>query len=94
MSGLMKMNQLINILLGLSGQLTANSFFTRCLIVDRIISNCFLLILNTGKNKLIYEEKQQTWVEFFEDIFMLEDLSGFILRSDKDKFHHIFILRS
>lgn len=45
---------------------------------------------NTGKNKLIYDEKQSTWVEFFEDIYMLEDMSGFILRSDRDNFHHIY----
>lgn len=45
---------------------------------------------NTGKNKLIYDEKQTTWVEFFEDIYMIEDMSGFIIRSDRDKFHHLY----
>lgn len=44
----------------------------------------------TGKSILIYEERQSTWVEFFEDIVMLEDMSGFIMRSDKDDFHHLY----
>lgn len=45
---------------------------------------------NTGRNKIIYEERQPTWVEFFKDIYMMVDLSGFILRSDKDKAHHLY----
>jgi dipeptidyl-peptidase 4 len=44
----------------------------------------------TGKNKLIYEEKQQTWVEFFEDIHILKNNRGFILRSDIDGWHHLY----
>lgn len=45
---------------------------------------------NTGKSKLIYEEKQPTFVEFFKDIYMFNDLSGFILRSDKDGWYHLY----
>lgn len=45
---------------------------------------------NTGKNKLIYEEKQPTFVEFFEDIYMFKDLSGFILRSDAEGWYHLY----
>ncbi len=44
----------------------------------------------TGKSKLIYEEKQPTWVEFFKDINMLKDESGFILTSDKDGWNHLY----
>lgn len=44
----------------------------------------------SGKSKLIYEEKQPTWVEFFKDINMLKDESGFILTSDKDGWTHIY----
>ncbi|WP_304131319.1 S9 family peptidase [Ignavibacterium album] len=44
----------------------------------------------TGKNRLVYEEKQQSFVEFFEDIYIFNDGSGFILRSDKDGFRHLY----
>ncbi len=45
---------------------------------------------NTGKNKEIYTETQTTWVEFFEDIYIFENGSGFILRSDKDGWRHLY----
>lgn len=45
----------------------------------------------TGKNKIIYEEKQPTWVEFFEDINILNDNKGFILRSDIDGWYHLYL---
>lgn len=45
---------------------------------------------NTGKNKEIYTETQTSWVEFFEDIYFFENGSGFILRSDKDGWRHLY----
>ena len=45
----------------------------------------------TGKNKLVYEEKQPTWVEFFEDVKILKNNKGFILRSDKDGHRHLYL---
>ena len=45
---------------------------------------------NTGKNKLIYEEKQSAWVEFFEDVQILNNNQGFILRSDVDGWRHLY----
>lgn len=44
----------------------------------------------SGKNRLVYEETQQSFVEFFEDIYIFSDGSGFILRSDKDGFSHLY----
>lgn len=44
----------------------------------------------TGKNKLVYEEKQASFVEFFEDIYMFKNESGFILRSDVDGWRHLY----
>ncbi len=44
----------------------------------------------SGKNRLVYEEKQPTWVEFFEDIKILNDNKGFILRSDIDGWYHLY----
>jgi dipeptidyl-peptidase-4 len=44
----------------------------------------------TGKNKLIYQEKSNTWVEFFEDINILKNNKGFILRSELDGWRHLY----
>jgi dipeptidyl-peptidase-4 len=45
---------------------------------------------STGKNRLVYEEKQSSFVEFFEDLYIFNNGSGFILRSDKDGFRHLY----
>lgn len=45
----------------------------------------------TGKNRLVYEEKSKTWVEFFEDIQILKNNNGFILRSERDGWHHLYM---
>jgi len=45
---------------------------------------------NTGKNRAVYTEVQPTWVNFFEDIYIFENGSGFILRSDKDEWKHLY----
>ena len=44
----------------------------------------------TGSKKEIYNEKQSAWVEFFEDIYMFKDGSGFLLRSDVDGWGHLY----
>lgn len=45
---------------------------------------------NTGSKKEIYDERQQTWVNFFEDIYPLEDNSGFILRTQADGWFNLY----
>ncbi len=45
---------------------------------------------NTGAKKEVYDEKQPAWVEFFEDITIFKDGSGFLLRSDVDGWHHLY----
>lgn len=50
----------------------------------------FVCDAKTGTKKPIYEEKQATWVEFFNDITYLADGSGFLLRSDKDGWRHLY----
>jgi dipeptidyl-peptidase-4 len=45
----------------------------------------------TGKSRLVYEEKQESFVEFFEDIHILKNEKGFILRSDKSGFRHLYL---
>ena len=44
----------------------------------------------TGKNRLIYQEKNNTWVEFIEDIHILKNNKGFILRSELDGWRHLY----
>ena len=46
--------------------------------------------LSTGKNKAIYTETQTSWVEFFKDIYIFKNGSGFILRSDRDGWRHLY----
>ncbi len=46
--------------------------------------------LKTGKTKLVYSEKQKSWVEFFEDLHILKGNKGFILKSDKDGWAHLY----
>ncbi len=44
----------------------------------------------TGTIRNIYTEKQKTWVEFFEDVYVFEDGSGFLLRSDKSGWRNLY----
>ncbi len=44
----------------------------------------------TGKKSEIYAEQQPSWVDFFTDIYFFEDGSGFLLRSDKDGYAHLY----
>ena len=43
-----------------------------------------------GSKSEIYDEKQPSWVEFFEDIYFFKDGSGFLLRSDKSGYRHLY----
>ena len=44
----------------------------------------------SGKKTQIFEEKQPSWVEFFEDVYSFKDGSGFLLRSNVDGWDHIY----
>ncbi len=44
----------------------------------------------TGNIKKIYDERQDAWVEFFEDLYFLKDGSGFLLRSNRDGWDHLY----
>jgi len=51
----------------------------------------YLLDPATGEKSALYEETQPTWVEFFEDLHFFEDGSGFVLRSDKNGWRHLYL---
>ena len=45
----------------------------------------------TGSKMLLHEEKQASWVTFFEDLTYLDDGSAFLLRSDVDGWSHLYL---
>ncbi len=44
----------------------------------------------SGKITQIYSEKNSAWVEWFENIYFFKDNSGFLLRSAKDGWFHLY----
>lgn len=46
--------------------------------------------LKTGKTDPVYQEKQKSWVEFYQDLHILKGNKGFILKSDKDGWAHLY----
>lgn len=57
---------------------------------DQTVIQIFAMDLETGKKRKLYEESQPTWVEFFEDLYFFEDGGGFLLRSDRDGWRHLY----
>jgi dipeptidyl-peptidase-4 len=45
---------------------------------------------STGEFREIYRETRDTWVDFFTDIYVLEDGTGFILRSYRDDWDNLY----
>lgn len=45
---------------------------------------------STGDKTEVYREEQETWIEFFKDIYFFEDESGFLLRSDKSGWMNLY----
>ncbi len=44
----------------------------------------------SGESKEIYNEHQDSWVDFFEDIYVFKDGSGFLIRSDKSGWRNLY----
>ncbi len=45
---------------------------------------------STGRLKVLYNEKQNTWVEWFEDLYFLKNDKGFLLRTSVDGWYHLY----
>ncbi|MBN1301504.1 MAG: DPP IV N-terminal domain-containing protein [Melioribacteraceae bacterium] len=60
--------------------------------MNRGMDNIKLYEINPddGSKKEIYDEKQNSWVEWLEDLYLLKDNSGMIIRSDKNGFEHLY----
>ena len=50
----------------------------------------YLVDPRTGLKQEIYDERQPTWVPFFDDLTLLADGRGFLLRSDREGWSHIY----
>jgi dipeptidyl-peptidase-4 len=50
----------------------------------------YAMEIETGKKEELYDESQPAWVEFFEDLHFFEDGSGFLVRSDRDGWRHLY----
>lgn len=46
--------------------------------------------VSTGEYSEIYRETRETWVDFFEDIYVMENGSGFIVRSYKTDWSNLY----
>ena len=46
-----------------------------------------------GSKTLLLEERQDSWVSFFKDLYHFKDGSGFLLRSDVDGWSHLYLYR-
>lgn len=46
--------------------------------------------INTGEFKEIYKEKRETWVDFFTDNYIMNDGSGFIVRSYSSDWYNLY----
>ena len=44
----------------------------------------------TGRTVEIYDEKQPSWIDWYEDVPFLETKGGLILNSDKDGWNHLY----
>jgi len=44
----------------------------------------------SGSKSIIYEEKQNTWVDWFDKMYFLKNGQGFILKSDKSGWGHFY----
>ncbi|MBI3765426.1 MAG: DPP IV N-terminal domain-containing protein, partial [Ignavibacteriales bacterium] len=47
--------------------------------------------LRTGAKREVYDERQSSWVDWFDDIHFLKDNKGFIIKSDNDGWAHCYL---
>lgn len=50
----------------------------------------FMINPETGEKRRVYNEERKTWIDFFEDIYVMDDGSGFILRSAKSDWMNLY----
>lgn len=50
----------------------------------------YAINLQNGAKKEVYDEHQKTWIDWFDEITFLENGKGFILKSDKSGWAHLY----
>jgi dipeptidyl-peptidase 4 len=61
-------------------------------VVNRDQNNIQIILADpsTGNFKQVYDESSKTWVEFFEDIYVMDNGSGFIVRSYRNDWENLY----
>jgi dipeptidyl-peptidase 4 len=57
---------------------------------DQNVINILLADPSTGESSLIYNERRKTWVDFYEDIYVMKNGSGFIVRSYRNDWDNLY----
>ena len=62
-------------------------------VLNRDQNDIKILLANpeSGDFTKIYEESRKTWVEFFEDVYVLKNGSGFILKSYRNDWENLYL---
>ena len=62
-------------------------------VVNRDQNELNIILADPGSGDFteIYNEKRRTWVEFFEDICVLKNGSGYIVRSYRNDWHNLYL---
>jgi len=60
--------------------------------MNRDQNNLIIYSVNpqSGSKSIIYQEKQNTWVDWFENMYFFKNSQGFILKSDKSGWGHFY----
>ncbi len=57
---------------------------------DQDTLHIYKVFSEKGKSEIIYEEISDTWVDFFNDLYIFKDGSGFLIPSYKSGWQHIY----
>lgn len=71
---------------------TESSSLLAISIMPRLQNQLEIILYETseGSTKSIYKESSDTYIEINDDLTFLEDNTGFIMRSEKDGFNHLY----
>jgi dipeptidyl-peptidase-4 len=58
---------------------------------DQTDLRLYRIDIQSGQKKLLYQEHQDSWVEFLEDVYFLRREDGFLVRSDVDGWPHLYL---
>lgn len=71
---------------------TSDELLVQVLNRDQNDMQFFMVNPETGDIRRTYQEKRKTWVDFFEDIYILNDGTGYIIRSAQSDWMNLYYL--